>query len=82
MTGAADRSRLWRLVGVGLGLLAAVFLPPLGIAIGVILFVVASQPPRSSGMMAIALAIVMLAVALLLFGLPTAPTGGLIDPYG
>lgn len=82
MTGVIDRSRLWRVVGVALGLLAALFLPPLGIAIGVALLVAASQQPRNGWLIAAALAIVALSVALLLFGLPGAATGGLIDPYG
>lgn len=81
MTGVANRSRLWRLVGVVLGLLAAFFLQPLGIAIGVALLLVGSRSPRSGWLIAAALVIVVLSVALLLFGMPGAPTGGLIDPY-
>lgn len=81
MTGLADRSQRRRAAGVLLGLLAAFFLPPLGIVIGVALLLVGSRPPRNGWLITAALAIVALSVALLLFGLPGATTGGLIDSY-
>ncbi len=79
MTGPTDRSQRRRPVGVVLGLLAAFLLPPLGIVIGVALLLLGSRPPRSAWLITAALAIVALSVALLLFGLPGATTGGLID---